>query len=110
MAVDLDGDEPVVGEEPSDAPADRNAVAIQFTDGTVATYALVVRDAGTDWLYAERLVGDGEGFDDEEVESINPDTVRRVRSARMHRVDGAVVHHGPGLFVDPEVVLTEARR
>lgn len=110
MSIDLDADEAPRPGERADAAADRNGVAVHFTDGETARYALVVRDPETDWLYAERLVGDGDGLDEEEVETINPDAVRRVRSAGAQRVDGAVVHHGESLFVDPEAVLAEARR
>lgn len=110
MSIDLESDETPHIEETGDVSADRNGVAVQFTDGTVADYALVVRDPAADWLYAERLVGEGDGLDDEEVETINPAAVRRVRSDCAARVDGAVVHHAAGLFVDPEAVVAEARR
>jgi hypothetical protein len=89
--------------------ADRNQVAVHFADGTVAAYAVVVRRRDDDWLYAERLVGDGDGLDDEEVESINAERVRRIRSACVHHGEAGVVHHGAGLFVDPEALLAEHR-
>lgn len=92
-----------------DLDADRNQVAVHFADGTVAAYAVVVRRRDDDWLYAERLVGQGDGLDEEVVETINPDAVSRVRSERAARVDGAVVHHAAGLFVEPEAVVAEAR-
>lgn len=110
MSIDLESDGTTRPTEQGVTSADRNGVAVQFTDGDVARYALVVRDPNADWLYAERLVGDGDGFDDEEVETINPAAVRRVRSPRAHHVDGAVVHLGPGLFIDPDVVLADVRR
>lgn len=87
--------------------ADRNGVAIHFAGGDVARYAVVVRTPDADWLYAERLIGDGDGVDEEEFETINPDAVRRVRSECVHRVECCVVHHGPGLFVDPERLVAE---
>lgn len=101
-------DAPDAGER-ADPAADRNQVAVHFADGTVATYAVVVRPRGDDWLYAERLVGDGDGFDDEEAESINADHVRRIRSDCVHRGDGGAVHHGTGLFVDPDSLLAARR-
>lgn len=85
--------------------ADRNAVAVEFADGTRRAYAVVIRT--DDWLYAERLVGEGEGLEDEEIEAINPDAVRRIRSACIHFFDGGAVHHGEGLLVDPAVLLAE---
>lgn len=87
--------------------ADRNAVAVHFADGTVASYAVVVRAHDEDWLYAERLVGEGDGLDEEEVESINPAAVHRIRSDCVHRFDGGVVHHGSGLLVDPDALLAD---
>ncbi len=85
----------------------RNGVAVHFDDGTVANYAFVVRPSEGTWLHAERLVGDGDGLDEEEVEAINVDAVRRVRSADVHVVDGCAVHCGSGLLVDPEALLAE---
>lgn len=102
-----DGNAPESAEDGAEAAADRNAVAVHFADGTVASYAVVVRVAEDDWLYAERLVGDGDGLDEEEVESINPDAVHRIRSDCVHRFDGGVVHHGSGLLVDPDAVLAD---
>jgi len=87
--------------------ADRNAVAVHLADGTVARYAVVVRAHDDDWLYAERLVGEGDGLDEEEVESINPSAVHRIRSDCVHRFDGGVVHHGSGLLVDPDALLAD---
>ena len=108
--ADADTDASEGEDAPADdatAAADRNAVAVHFSDGAVATYAVVVRHRAADWLYAERLVGDGDGLDEEEVESINPDAVHRIRSDAVHRFEGGVVHHGSGLLVDPEALLAD---
>lgn len=94
------------GEEAAPA-ADRNAVAVEFADGTQAEYAVVIRPDDGDWLHAERLVGEGDGLDDEEIEAINPDAVRRVRSDCVHFFDGGTVHYGDGLLVDPAALLAE---
>ncbi len=94
-------------EDDSATTAGRNAVAVHFSDGSVASYAVVVRHRAADWLYAERLVGEGDGLDDEEVESINPDAVHRIRSDSVHRFDGGVVHHGSGLLVDPDAIVAD---
>lgn len=91
----------------AEAADGRNGVAVHFADGSVAHYAFVVRERGADWLYAERLVGDGDGLDDEEAESINADAVHRVRSEAVHRFEDGVVHHASGLLVEPEALLSE---
>ncbi|MHB9285867.1 hypothetical protein ACKVMT_02365 [Halobacteriales archaeon Cl-PHB] len=93
--------------ETATAADQRNGVAVHFDDGSVATYAFVVRPSDGDWLHAERLVGDGDGLDEEEVEAINVDAVRRVRSADVHVVDGCAVHCGSGLLVDPDAIVAE---
>lgn len=89
------------------AAPDRNDVTVDFADGTHAAYAVVVRPPGDDWLHAERLVGDGDGLDDEEIEAINPDAVQRIRSDCVHFVDGGAVHYGEGLLVDPDALLAD---
>ena len=95
------------GDAAADAPRDRNGVGVQFMDGTERAYAVVVRPGDGGWLHAERLVGDGDGLDEEEFEAINPDAVRRVRSDRVHYISGCAVHCGDGLLADPETLLAE---
>jgi hypothetical protein len=90
-----------------DADPDRNDVTVEFADGTAAAYAVVVRPPAGDWLHAERLVGDGDGLDDEEIEAINPDAVQRIRSDCVHVFDGGAVHYGEGLLVDPDALLAD---
>lgn len=87
--------------------SDRNEVDVEFVDGSHESYAVVVRPAGGDWLHAERLVGDADGLDDEEFESLNADAVRRIRSDRVHVRDGVTVHVGDGLLVDPDRLAAE---
>jgi hypothetical protein len=87
--------------------SDRNEVDVEFADGTQASYAVVARPSGGDWLHAERLVGDADGLDDEEFESLNADAVRRIRSDRVHVRDGGTVHVGDGLLVDPDRLAAE---
>lgn len=102
------------GQRPDDAegeaaatPAhDRNGVAVRFTDGTERDYAVVVR-RDDDWLHAERLVGEADGLDEEEIEAINPAAVQRVRADRVHLFDGGAVYYGDGLLVDPDALLAE---
>ncbi len=93
--------------EEATAATDRNQVDVEFTDGTHESYAVVVRPTGGDWLHAERLVGDADGLDDEEFESVNADAVRRIRSDRVHIRDGGTVHVGDGLLVDPDRLAAE---
>lgn len=87
--------------------ADRNAVGVEFSDGTTQDYAVVIRPDDGDWLHAERLVGERDGLDDEEIEAINPDAVRRVRSDCVHFFDGGSLHYGEGLLVDPATLLAD---
>jgi len=86
---------------------DRNGVAVCFSDGTERGYAVVIRPHEDDWLHAERLVGDGDGLDEEEIEAINPDAVRRLRADRVHFFDGGALYYGDGLLVDPDALVAE---
>jgi len=116
-------DDPVGGERASNAetsgshdaaPPDagsadpRNDVAVHFENGDVAAYAFVVRTADADWLYAERLAAGEDGFDDEEVEAINAETVCRITASRVHLFDDGVVHLGDDLVVDPARLLEDS--
>ncbi|MFB6309595.1 MAG: hypothetical protein ABEH64_00295 [Salinirussus sp.] len=105
MAVETDHHDRTT-EEAASTP-DRNGVAVEFADGAVRRYAVVVRPRDGDWFHAERLVGDGDGFDDEEIEAINPDSVTRIRSDQVHRCGTAAVHIADGLLVDPERLAAE---
>jgi hypothetical protein len=87
--------------------SDRNEVDVEFADGTQESYAVVVCPADGDWLHAERLVGDADGLNDEEFESLNADAIRRIRSDRVHVRDGGTVHVGDGLLVDPDRLAAE---
>jgi hypothetical protein len=109
MAIETGGQRRAAaeGDETADAPRDRNDVAVQYMDGTEQDYAVVIRPAAGGWFHAERLVGEGDGLDEEEFEAINPDAVRRVRSDRVHYLSGCAVHCGDGLLADPETLLAE---
>jgi len=85
-----------------------NGVAVHFANGDVATYAFVVREHGADWLYAERIDAGEDGFDDEEIESINAETVCRIAADRVHLFDDGVVHMGADLVADPARLLEDS--
>ncbi|MEF8775966.1 MAG: hypothetical protein V5A43_05630 [Haloarculaceae archaeon] len=86
----------------------RNDVAVHFANGEVAEYAFVVRTDCADWLYAERLAGGGDGFDDEEIEALNADQVCRITAPRVHLFGDGVVHFGDDLVVDPATLLADS--
>lgn len=86
----------------------RNGVAVHFANGEVAAYAFVVRAEGADWLYAERLAGDDDGFDDEEIEALNAEQVCRITAPRVHLFGDGVVHFGDDLVVDPTRLLEDS--
>jgi hypothetical protein len=103
-------DDATDGEAPQSAAADdaRNGVTVHFENGDAASYAFVVRSHDADWLYAERLRGDADGFDDEEVEAINAATVCRIVASRVHLFGDGVVHFGDDLLVDPTTLLADS--
>ena len=96
------------GEADDDAADGRNAVAVHFENGDVTTYAFVVRTADAEWLYAERLAGDDDGFDEEEIEAVNADAVCRIAAPRVHLFGDGVVHLGDDLLVDPTTLLEDS--
>ncbi len=101
--------EPDVAAQSTSGAADgRNAVTVHFDNGEVAEYAFVVRSADADWLYAERLAGDGDGFDEEEIEAVNADAVCRITAPRVHLFGEGVVHFGDDLLVDPTTLLEDS--
>ena len=86
----------------------RNGVTVHFENGEVAAYAFVVRADDEDWLYAERLAGDEDGFDEEEIEALNADAVCRITASRVHLFGDGVVHFGDDLVVDPTTLLEDS--
>ena len=87
--------------------ADRNAVAVHFADGTVASYAVVVRAHDEDWLYAERLVGEGDGLDEEEVARFSLDPSERLELWRLElKLKGGGTN--PAVSVDVYDVTNDA--
>ena len=92
----------------ADSADQRNDVSVHFENGDVADYAFVVRSAGADWLYAERLAAGEDGFDDEDVEAVNAEKVCRITASRVHLFDEGVVHFGDDLVVDPATLLEDS--
>jgi hypothetical protein len=113
VATDAAGDAETVDESADGAtsagePDARNGVAVHFENGEVAAYAFVVRAAGADWLYAERLAGADDAFEDEEIEALNAEQVCRIAAPRVHLFDDGVVHFGDDMVVDPTTLLEDS--